>query len=127
MTTNRSTLLSKCLSPPLLLVSEFIARYVCMVSVCSEIPRIYSLYTFSPIGQEPEEVVLYRTTRVFVAEVQWGEELVKEKRRMVFEVSRTSVEVSVQDYRETSCWSGFTLIARNSLSVDTQRFLKFLR
>ena len=113
--------------PLLLIVPEFIARYVCMVSVRSEIPRILTLYISRPIVSEFDEVALRRTTRVFVADVRWGQELVKIIRHLTFKVSRTTVEVSVQDGREASCWSGFALVARNSLSVETQRFLKFLR
>ena len=113
----------------ILIVSEFVVRYICMVCVRSEIPRFPPLYTFRPMVSEFEEVALRRTTRVFVEDVQWGQQRVKEIRRLTFKMARTAMEVSVeiQDSREASCLTGFALVARNSLPIEMQRLSKFLR
>ncbi|EPS96533.1 hypothetical protein FOMPIDRAFT_1053179 [Fomitopsis schrenkii] len=115
--------------PLCLIVPELVVRYICMVFVRSEIPRSLALYTSGPIWQpivEARCVILFRT-RATISGAQGSQELVKETRCLVLRVAQTTVEVFARDSHEVSHWAGSALVARNSLSVETQRLLKFLR
>ncbi|EPS96550.1 hypothetical protein FOMPIDRAFT_157475 [Fomitopsis schrenkii] len=102
---------------------------LCLIVPELVIPRSLALYTSGPIWQpivEARCVILFRT-RATISGAQGFQELVKETRCLLLRVAQTTVEVFARDSHEVSHWAGSALVARNSLSVETQRLLKFLR